>query len=152
MKNEVKMTEQEDDHGEQESEPDDYHRYHHYYCSDGQISDLPAWCSRPFCRRNTQSEPEDYCYSTEHETSSSICSDEEEQLECNRFCNSHWARSSSRHNEMPTVDEEEQKMTVLEEFKEGFWLIFFVALPMLARQLGSLVSRRLLSFWFVRSR
>ena len=42
-------------------------------------------------------------------------------------------------------------MSISEELREGFRLVFWVALPMLARQLGSIVSRRILGRIFGRN-
>jgi hypothetical protein len=144
---------------------------------------LPTWMVRPFCRNNTQSEPEDYCHSTEQES-------EEEEVECFRCCTEYYYSSSKRGSSEIKVkervegddrssspapfwsEEEESEMEEEEEEEEGrtlssardallpqtiggqlvesFRLVFFVALPMIARQFGSISARRILTRLFGR--
>ena len=135
-------------------------------------SEIPEWTVRPFCRNNTQSEPEDYCHSTEQES-------EEEELECLRCCTEYYycskrgsaeigqdqeregSRSASPQpiwsdseecdgadGELMTPREALLSQSVGAQLAESFRLVFFVALPMLARQIGSILSRRLLARLF----
>lgn len=172
-------------------------------CSSPRENDKAAapldWTSRPFCRENTQSEPEDLC----EEGGSS-----EEELECLRCCTDYYYSSkrasvelggdaegshgrravqffesdssesddaaaavdadgselggAQRRNSLTLAqsrndedsEEGEQllavRSTLGSELAEGLRLVFFIALPMLARQLGSVLSRRLLARLFGR--
>lgn len=129
------------------------------------------WISRPFCRENTQSEPEDI----KGEDSS------EGELECLRCCTDYYytsKRGSAELNRAPegieelmeraassikfdsdseseSAEEREGRRAVQAqsfggELAEGFKLVFFIALPMIARQLGSIFSRRALAKLFGR--
>lgn len=122
-----------------------------------------SWEDRPFCRDNTQSEPEDCARSTEEDSS-------EEELECLRCCRDYYCNrregsdtgrspagmercsaSCSRHqDDRMGAGADELSADVgraagpLWELSNGFRVVFFVTLPMLARQLGSILSRRVL--------
>lgn len=111
----------------------------------------PSWTNRIFCRCNTQSEPEDICHSSNSESSS-------EELECLRCCTDYYymRRAGEVEESRPSTptwsdgEDEEKEQDWKEELAEGFRLVFFIALPMLARQLGSILSRRVLSRIFGR--
>lgn len=147
--------------------------------------ELPSWCSRPFCRSNTQSEPEDFCCSSHSSCSSdgvdqatafAYSEDEDELPECHRGCPEYYylsargGRGGSQgeqgregiervpghmtESEDTSADQEEaeispsQGRSTVASLGSGFALILFVALPMLARHLGALVSRRILAYLY----
>ena len=135
------------------------------------------WTSRPFRRVSTQSEPEDCCYSTEMDSEE----EQMELLECQRGCKEYYMnckRASleiaengnlfaeniqeygSEMDELCELDNDKAdgdtntkmaSMSISEELSEGFRLVFWVALPMLARQLGSIISRQILGRIFGRN-
>lgn len=178
------------------------HPNHQHLVDEADEDQLPAWCIRPFCRSNTQSEPEDLPHCSDP------CESSDEEIECLRCCTDYYycgkrgseelARERSRAStelasDPPYTDREVcQKALSLtdsatkaaldwetdiesgsederiekgrrsedetdtegssvsalanwrSELVEGFKLIFFIALPMLARQTGSVLSRRML--------
>lgn len=149
------------------------------------------WTNRPFCRSNTQSEPED--------VSACPCnsSEEEEEPECLRCCTDYYHSSKRASAELKNDDRArpnyllggiapceynnsleredggarpaarwdsdsestegehdgvmERHQSVVGELVEGFRLILFIAMPMLARQIGSIISRRVLTRVFGRN-
>lgn len=160
--------------------------------------ELPPWCSRPFCRSNTQSEPEDFfcgshgsCSSDGTElnaaagttaTALDYSEDENELPECHRGCpeyyylcsrggsantgelrdrleagGSHFgsgkrtASESASASTDSSTDHDEQQTSCYQvrssstSLGSGLSLLLFVAIPMLARHLGALISKRLLA-------
>lgn len=130
------------------------------------------WTVRPFIRSNTQSEPEECCHSDDEYS-------EGDEVECLKCCTEYYY-SSKRCSvegldkcrdglcERPDKDinsgisdsdsdtdnnsnsNANQRQTLTSELAEGFRLIFYVFLPMIARQVGSIFSRRILGRFFGR--
>lgn len=175
----------------------------HHLPADGDRESLPLWCSRPFCRSNTQSEPEDFfggnhgsCSSdgtelnaTAAATALNYSEDEDELLECHRGCPEYYylcsrgggAHGGASHDELEAEGSRygsgrmfegnnntstsmsmststdasaeqggsetvsSQPQSSITSLRGNLALILFVALPMLARHLGALVSKRLLA-------
>jgi len=122
------------------------------------------WCTRPFRRYNTQSEPEELLHG------SSDFSDED-LPECSKCCDPHCYDDIRRYpaGGLDSDDKEEECDDALQEDEErgrgvvdvikgwmssqtvlAISLLVFISLPMFARQLGSITARRILSRFFLR--